>query len=291
MSTHVEKDPVTGRDTTGHSWDGLRELNTPLPKWWLYVFYACIAIAVVMFILLPSIPYGPGYFRGLRGYSQRAQVAADIRALSARRAAAMERIAQASFAEIKAEPDLLAIATTAGRAAFAENCAPCHGAGGGGNLGYPALAAGGWIWGGTLDEIQRTITHGIRSGDPEARDSQMPPFGQGVLSQAQIEQVADFVSVRFFGLAGEGKDLEPGAKLYADNCAVCHGAQGEGNRSLGAPRLASRVHLYGGTRESVIAQVTRPHMGVMPAWNTRFPPGLIKSLALYVHGLGGGEEK
>lgn len=291
MSTHVDKDPVTGRETTGHSWDGLQELNTPLPKWWLYVFYATVAIAAVMFLLLPSIPYGSGYWHGLLGYSQRDRVAAAVRELSARREAAMDRIAAASFDEIRANPDLLGVAMTAGRVAFADNCAPCHGAGGGGNVGYPALAAGGWIWGGTLPEIQRTITYGIRSGAPEARDSQMPAFGQGTLNADQIQKVADFVSVRFFGLPDEGRDLAPGAKIYADNCAVCHGANGEGNRGVGAPKLASRVHLYGGTRESIVRQVTSPRMGVMPNWSPRLSPGLVKSLTLYVHGLGGGEDK
>ncbi len=288
MPTKIEKDAVTGRNTTGHEWDGVKELNNPLPKWWLYVLYATIAWAAVWCVLYPSVPWVHGYFHGVLGYSQRDAVDADVLAVAMQRASTMERIKTLSFAQIRQDPQLMAATQTAGRIAFANNCQPCHAAGGGGQPGYPALAAGAWIWGGTLDAIQQTITHGIRSGDPDARQAQMPRFGvDGILKPAEIQQVADYV-MTLYG-QDTGKDVTAGKKLFADNCAVCHGAAGQGNREVGAPRLASRVHLYGDDRAIVVAQVTSPHMGVMPNWNTRLDIATIKSLALYVHSLGGGE--
>jgi cytochrome c oxidase cbb3-type subunit 3 len=201
----------------------------------------------------------------------------------------MDRIKALSFADIRNDPQLMAAALTAGRIAFADNCQPCHAAGGGGQPGYPALAAGAWIWGGTLDEIQQTITYGIRSGDDKAREAQMPRFGaDGILKPAEIQQVADYV-MTLYGSAEPAKDVSAGKKLFADNCAICHGEAGQGDREKGAPRLASRVHLYGDDRAVVVAQITSPRTGVMPAWHTRLDIGTIKSLALYVHSLGGGE--
>jgi len=289
VPTKIEKDSVTGRDTTGHEWDGLKELNNPLPKWWLYVLYATVAWAVGMFVLYPSIPYGTGYFHGLLGYSQRKTVDADVAAVAAQRAGSMEKIQTLSFADIRKDPQLLAVAETAGRITFANNCQPCHGAGGGGQPGYPALAAGDWMWGGTLEAIQQTVTHGIRSGDPDARTSQMPRFGvDGMLKPEQIQQVADYV-MTLFGKPEPGKDVTPGKALFTENCAVCHGDTGEGNREVGGPRLAAHIHLRANTREDVVAQVTNPHMGVMPNWNARLDPATIKAVALYVHSLGGGE--
>ena len=289
MPTKIEKDAATGQMTTGHEWDGLKELNRPLPKWWLYVLYATIAWAVVMCVLYPSVPGIRSYFHGILGYSQREAVDQDVAAVQVQRGAAMDRIKVLSFAEIRNDPQLLAVAATAGRITFANNCQPCHGAGGGGNPGFPALAAGSWFWGGTLDEIQQTVTHGIRSDDPDARQSQMLRFGvNGILKPAEIQQVADYV-MTLFGTPTPAVDVSAGKQIFADNCAVCHGDAGQGNRNVGAPRLASRVHLHGDSRDAVVAQITNPRMGVMPNWNTRLDTATIKSVALYVHSLGGGE--
>ena len=288
MPTKIEKDVVTGTNTTGHEWDGLKELNTPLPKWWLYLLYAAIVWAAVWFVLYPSVPGITGYFPGLLGYSQRAAVNAEVRAIAAQRADTMDKIKDLSFAEIRKDPQLMAAAETAGRIAFANNCQPCHGAGGGGQPGYPALAAGGWIWGGSLDAIEQTIAYGVRSGDDKARDSQMLRFGaDGILKPDEIQKVADYV-MTLYGKPTD-TDVSAGRKLFADNCAVCHGEAGQGDREKGAPRLASHVHLYGDSRDAVVAQISAPRMGVMPAWHTRLDEATVKSLALYVHSLGGGE--
>ena len=286
----TETDIHSGTPTTGHEWDGIHELDTPLPKWWLYTWITCIIWAVVWCFLYPSIPLGVVYWHGVLGHTNRADVDREVRAVTTQRSATMDRVAALSFAEIRGQPGLMEAALINGRITFANNCQPCHGAGGTGAVGYPALTAGAWIWGGKLEDIQHTLTVGIRSGQPDARDSQMPPFGE-LLKPEEIAQVASFVMTLYQSPAPTARpeDVSAGAALFATNCAACHGEAGQGNRAVGAPRLASRVHLYGSSLAAVVGQITRPHMGVMPAWNARLDPATIKSLALYVHDLGGGE--
>lgn len=289
MPTKIEKDDVTGHMTTGHEWDGLHELNRPLPKWWIYVFMACVAWSVVFCLLYPSVPGITGYYHGIIGYYQRDAVDSAVAEVAKQRAGAMDRIRALSFADIRKDPQLLAVAETAGRITFAENCQPCHGAGGGGNPGYPALAAGNWLWGGKLEDIQQTATFGIRSGLDDARNSQMPRFGaDGILKPAEIQAVADYVAT-LYGVPGTGNDVNEGKRVFAENCAVCHGDAGQGNREVGAPKLAARTHLHGDDRAAILAQINSPRMGVMPNWNARLDAAKIKSVALYVHSLGGGE--
>jgi cytochrome c oxidase cbb3-type subunit 3 len=289
MPTKIEKDALSGRETTGHEWDGLKELNNPLPKWWLYVLYASIIFAIVWMILYPAIPYITGHTNGVLGYSTRGTVDADVKALVAQRSVYMDKIAATPIEDVKKDPQLLAIATTSGRSTFANNCAPCHGAGGEGRVGYPNLADDVWIWGGKLADIETTITHGIRSGDPDARNSAMPKFGvDGILKPEQIQSVADYV-MTLFGKGEAGKDVSAGKAVFAENCVVCHGENGEGNRDVGGPPLKSQVHLYGDTREVVVAQITNPRQGVMPNWSPRLDKATIRSVAIYVHALGGGE--
>jgi cytochrome c oxidase cbb3-type subunit III len=290
VPTKIEKDVISGQDTTGHEWDGVKELNTPLPKWWLYVFFACIAWALGMFVLYPAIPYGTGHTNGLLGYSTRKAVDGDVAKLVAQRKVSMDKIGTMSFDAVKADPALLEVALTSGRITFAENCQPCHGAGGGGNPGYPALAAGAWLWGGTLADIQQTVTHGVRSADPDARQSAMPRFGaDAMLKPEEIEAVSDYVWATFYGHETPGQNVSAGAKIFADNCVACHGDHGQGMREMGAPKLASQVHLYGATRDSIVHQVTLPRQGMMPNWGGRLDPATIKAVTLYVHSLGGGE--
>ena len=289
MPTKIEKDAVTGHMTTGHEWDGVKELNQPLPKWWVYILYATIAWSMVYFVLYPAIPWFGGATKGILGYSSRDAVDADVAAIAAKRAVYMDKIKALSFDDIRKDPQLMAAAMTAGRVAFAENCQPCHGAGGGGNPGYPALAAGNWLWGGSLEDIQKTVTHGIRAPGDDSRQSQMPRFGaDGILKPAEIASVADYV-MAFYGTQVANADMAAGEKIYTENCAVCHGDKGQGDRTQGAPRLASKTHLFGDDRAAVIAQINSPRHGMMPPWNTRLDAATIKSVTLYVHGLGGGE--
>lgn len=286
---HKEFDALSGRETTGHEWDGIKELNTPLPSWWLYVFYLSIAVSVVYMLFFPAWPLpGGGYTKGLLGVSNRANFNAELARWEEGQADWNAKIAATPLAAIASDPELSEVATVAGRSIFANNCAPCHGGYGVGRTGgFPALVDDDWIWGGSLDAIATTITHGVRNAvDPEARDSAMPAFGvDGILTTAQISAVADHV----LALAGRGADNPQGAALYAENCASCHGDLGKGNPELGAPNLTDAIWLYGDAKSAIVAQVTKPRLGVMPAWSGRLTPAQIKEVAVYVHGMGGGQ--
>jgi cytochrome c oxidase cbb3-type subunit III len=281
-----ERDPVTGRTTTGHEWDGIRELNTPLPKWWVYTFVATVVFAIGYCVLYPSVPWLHGHSRGLLGYSTRSVLTENLAAAATAQAATRARIAASSLATIEHDPTLFAFAEAGGAAAFADNCAPCHRAGGAGAPGFPNLTDDVWLWGGKLADIQQTITHGIRNNDPQSRQSAMPRFGlDGILKPEQIDAVADYVQSMRAGHPAAGA----GAKLFADNCAPCHGAHGQGNREVGAPPLNVPITLYGNDKATVADVVTRARNSSMPAWGARLDPVTIKMLTIYVHALGGGE--
>lgn len=287
MPTKIEKDSVTGQETTGHVWDDIRELNNPLPTWWLWTFYATIVFGIVWMVIYPSLPF----WRGTSGWIAREAVVAEVAAAQARNAPMMARLREATPAQIAADPEMRAFAIAGGRVAFANNCAACHGAGGQGALGgYPALVDDDWLWGGSMDAIQATIRHGIRNTeDEQARTSLMPRFGvDGMLNNAQIGDVAEYV----LSLSGRSNDAAAagrGQTIFAENCVACHGDRGEGNRELGAPRLSDQVWLQGGTRQDIMAMVRNPRLGVMPAWQGRLDPAVINMLTVYVHALGGGE--
>jgi cytochrome c oxidase cbb3-type subunit 3 len=290
MPTQGEQDALTGKPTTGHEWDGIRELNTPLPKWWLYILYATIVWSIGYYLLYPAIPWGPGYTKGLLGWSQRQEVVERIDQAKARQAVYLDRIEAASLEEVRVDPDLLNFALAGGRAAFADNCAPCHGAGAAGAVGYPSLADDDWLWGGDLEAIFTTVRHGVRwAPDEETRFSDMPRFGvDGLLAREEIEDVAEYVLSLSDG-AADAAAAERGQPLFEENCAACHGAAGGGGREFGAPRLNDRIWLYGGDKESVVESISNARGGVMPAWTTRLDEAAIKQLAIYVHALGGGE--
>jgi cytochrome c oxidase cbb3-type subunit 3 len=291
MPTKIEKDAITGTETTGHEWDGVRELNTPLPKWWVYTFYATIAFSAGYMLLYPSVPGIGSHFEGLLGYTNRQALSEDVKAAEGQQAAYRDRVSAASLGEIRKDPQLFAFAMTGGKAVFNENCAACHKAGGAGGKGFPNLADDKWLWGGTLNDIHQTIAHGIRNADPDSRQSAMPRFGaDGILTAAQIGDVADYViSLSSKSTVAPPAALERGAKLFAENCAACHGADGKGNREVGAPRLTDRIWLYGGDKASVVQTITFARNGSMPAWSPRLDDATIKMLAVYVHALGGGE--
>jgi cytochrome c oxidase cbb3-type subunit 3 len=289
MPTKIEKDPVTGRETTGHEWDGIKELNTPLPRWWLYVMYATILWSVLWWFLYPSWPGISGHFRGLLGANQRLELDARMAAASAAQAQYVLRIADASLEDIASDPQLASFAFAGGAAAFANNCAPCHGLGGAGQGFYPSLADDAWIWGGTLADIHTTLLHGIRSDDPDTRFNLMPAFGRdGILDRPQINDVAAHV-LALSGQAGDPEAAARGAAVFAEQCASCHGDAGEGIAEMGAPRLDDAISLYGGSKEALVQQIYDPRHGVMPAWGGRLDPETLKTLAVYVHGLGGGQ--
>ena len=289
MPTKTEKDEITGREHTGHEWDGIRELDTPLPKWWLYVMYATIAYAVGYCVLYPAIPLVWSHTRGILAYTNRDALTESTAEATAQQAKFVDRIRAASLDEIRKNPELLGFAETGGRAAFNENCAPCHRTGGAGTKGYPNLADDDWLWGGTLAEIHQTVTHGVRNADTDSRQSQMPRFGaDAILKRQQIEDVADYV-LSLSGRTGSADAVQRGSAVFAENCAVCHGERGAGNIEVGAKNLTNGIWLYGGDRTTLIDTITNGRGGSMPAWGARLDPTTIKMLAIYVHALGGGK--
>ncbi len=287
-----EVDAVTGVSTTGHEWDGIRELNNPLPRWWLWTFYATIVWAFLYWIAYPAWPLVSNYTAGVLGWTSRDAVQVQLADLRAQRGAFAEKLEAASLEQIEANPELLAFARAQGRAAFGDNCAPCHGTGAAGSKGYPNLNDDDWMWGGSLAQIQQTILHGIRSTDADAHIGDMPAFGRdGMLQRPEIVAVADYVrSLSNLPVPqGVTPDLAKGQEVFEANCAACHGADGKGNVEMGAPNLTDGIWLYGSDRDSVIATISNGRAGIMPAWAGRLDPTTIKALTVYVHALGGGQ--
>jgi len=284
-------DELTGTATTGHEWDGLRELNTPLPRWWLWTFYATIIWAIGYWVVYPAWPLISSSTQGVLGWHSRSAVVTDLNALEKSRGPMVAKLAAAPVADIVKDPQLLDFARAQGRVAFADNCAPCHGAGGGGAKGYPNLDDDDWLWGGKLAAIEQTIRHGARSGDKDDHEGNMPAFGRdNILKLNQISAVADYVR-SFSGLPAEqGADLALGKKVFADNCAVCHGPEGKGNRQMGAPNLTDKIWLYGPDKATIMQGVQNGRGGVMPAWQGRLSEPIIKALTVYVYTFGGGEK-
>lgn len=293
MSKKRDVDAHTGTETTGHEWDGIKELNTPLPRWWLWLFYATIVWSIGYWIAMPAWPLLTDYTRGYFGHSQRGEVMAAIDALKASRNEMAAKLVNWSPSAGAKSPEVLDFALAMGKAAFGDNCSTCHGAGAEGGVGYPNLNDDVWLWGGTIGDIERTLTFGIRSTHPETRSKepsdQMPAFGRNaLLTGPQIDDLTQFV-LNLSGQKADAAAVERARQTFTDQCTVCHGAEGKGDRTRGAPNLTDKEWLYGGTAEAIRNQIVNGRGGVMPTWETRLDPATIKALAVYVHSLGGGE--
>ena len=290
MTEHNDIDKVTGTATTGHEWDGIKELNTPLPRWWVITFYATIIWAVGYWIVYPAWPMLWGHTTGILHYSSRADVTVELANLEKIRGQKMVTLGAAALADIEKDPALLALARARGKTVFGDNCAPCHGSGGAGAKGYPNLNDDDWLWGGTPDQIMQTIQFGVRSGHPKTHEGAMLAFGKEViLKKDQIVTVASYVRSLSGLPTSKGYDAKAGAKIFAENCAVCHGDAGKGNQELGAPNLTDQIWLYGSDEATLAETITNGRSGVMPAWVGRLDPSTVKALAVYVHSLGGGK--
>ncbi|MDF1749231.1 MAG: cytochrome-c oxidase, cbb3-type subunit III [Alphaproteobacteria bacterium] len=283
-------DEISGVETTGHSWDGIQELNNPLPRWWLWTFYGCIAFAIGYAIYSPSIPLINGATQVISGYSRRADVAAELQAAIDANSDLVAQLAATDVADISKNADLERFAIAGGASSFKVYCSQCHGSGAQGGPGYPNLNDDAWLWGGSIDQIYTTLAHGVRyQQDEDTRLSEMPAFGRdGILDATQIKEVANYVR-SFSGLDHDAALAKEGASIFADNCVACHGEDAKGNKDLGAPNLSDAVWLYGSTTDEIVSQIRNPKHGVMPAWMGRLGDVEVKKLAVYVHSLGGGE--
>jgi cytochrome c oxidase cbb3-type subunit 3 len=290
MSGKNEIDEISGVETTGHSWDGIKELNNPLPRWWLWTFYATIVWSIGYVVVYPAIPMATTASKGVFGWSSRADLSREMSATQSLRAEKAAMLESTDVNAILASDELRDIATRGGAAAFKVNCVQCHGSGAQGGGGYPNLADDDWIWGGKPDDIHATLTNGIRHpGNDDTRISDMPAFGKdGILESAQISDIAWFVR-KISNQEADAEAATRGEQLFADNCASCHGEKGEGVRELGGPRLADAIWLYGGEHAQIVAQISAPKQGVMPSCGARLGDTTVKQLTVYVHGLGGGE--
>ncbi len=286
-----ERDSLSGVETTGHEWDGIKELNHPAPRWWLWVFYLCVIFSVGYWVVYPAWPTASDNTKGMWGWTQYAQLKEQQSEIAAMKSKFEPKFDAASLEEIRNNRELYAFGRAGGAVAFKDNCAACHGSGAMGGNGYPNLNDDDWLWGGTLEQIYTTIRYGVRSGHPQMRDNQMPAFGKdGILQPAEVEQVAEYVANLHQGdKAAQTEAFSKGKELFAQNCVACHGDNGEGNPEMGAPRLSDNIWLYGGDKASIIATVANSRAGVMPTWEGRLSDRTVRQLAVYVHSLGGGK--
>ncbi|MET3665491.1 cytochrome-c oxidase, cbb3-type subunit III [Caulobacter sp. 1776] len=289
MASERKTDDVTGVETTGHEWDGIRELDNPLPRWWLWVWYASIAFAIGYWVLMPAWPGLHGYTKGLLHQSDRVAVTKELKALDVQRGAGAAQLRTASLEQIEKDPKLQAYAQQVGQSVFGDNCATCHGIGGTGGKGYANLRDDVWLWGGKLEDIQYTVTHGVRTGADGARMSQMPAFGRDeMLKPEQIDDLTEYV-VRLSGRPADAGAIARAAPIFEAQCSACHGAEGKGNQEVGAPNLTDADWLYGADRAAIRGQIFAGNGGVMPTWGGRLSPETIKAITVYIHANAGGQ--
>jgi cytochrome c oxidase cbb3-type subunit III len=289
----MSKKPVKFEDdpkTTGHTWDGIEEFDNPMPRWWLWTFYATIIWGILYTIAYPAWPMINSATAGILGWSTRAQVAEQIAEVEEGNSAINAELVEVALTEISNDAELDTYAVSAGGAVFRTWCAQCHGSGAAGAKGYPNLLDDAWLWGGSIEDIYTTIKHGIRNEeDPDARWSEMPAFGRDeLLEPEQIDEVVNYV-MSLSGTPQDASKVEAGAVVYADNCAACHMEDGSGDRSQGAPNLADSIWLYGGDYDTLMETLTNSRFGVMPPWTGRLSEAEIRAVSIYVHQQGGGE--
>jgi cytochrome c oxidase cbb3-type subunit 3 len=292
MAENKRIDQPTGTETVGHEWDGIEELNTPLPRWWLWTLYATIIWGIGYTVAYPAWPLISEATAGVLNWSSHGELDKELAAEQARKAPIVTAIDQTPVEQLQNNPELLQAAVDGGRAAFRVNCVQCHGTGAAGSKGYPNLNDDDWLWGGDITAIHYSIEHGVRNpGHDQTRMSQMPAFGRdGLLQPGEIDDLTAFVRA-----ASRQQPINAAAKRgaasFATNCAACHGADAKGNREFGAPNLTDAIWLYGGDAASVRKSINDARFGVMPRWGDKLPPATVKMLAAYVHSLGGGEQQ
>lgn len=281
-----ERDPHSGHMTTGHEWNGIKELNTPVPRAiWLFLI-GTVIFSIGYWILMPAWPLGNSFTRGLLGHDQKEIVARRVDAAADARSGWTGRIAAMSYDQIRAEPDLMTYVREDGHRLFGDNCAACHGIDAKGNPGYPNLVDGDWLWGGTPDEIAHTIAVGINSpASADTRVGQMLAFGKdGILDNDSVLAVADYVKTLSDPAWARGRaaSVATGRGIFAENCVVCHGDQGLGSKDVGAPNLTDKTWVYGGDITDIYTTIHGGRHGEMPAWEHRLSPVDRKILTVYL---------
>lgn len=277
-----EIDPVTGYDTTGHDWGGIKELNTPFPKIALIALTLTFAYSVVAWILLPTWPLGRDYTRGILGLDQQEMAEARLRDVTTLRSSWLERFGEADFAALTDDASLLAVAMPAADRLFQDNCSACHGRVGEGGPGYPVLNDDHWLWGGTPEDIAMTLQVGINTDHPDTRWAEMPAFNW--MDRADRAALSEYVAAM---PSGEADPESGAASLFAENCATCHGEGGTGGLLNGAPSLVDQAAIYGQDVETVMETLWRGRQGLMPSWSERLSDVEINALALYVARMSG----
>ncbi len=284
-----ERDPYTGYLTTGHEWNGIKELNTPVPRPVYFFLVATALFAVTYWVLMPAWPIGVTYTKGLLGVDQRKTVNESLKLAALERSIWTTRIETGNFKDIQADQRLMDAVRQTGRTLFGDNCAACHGSKAQGGAGYPNLTTPSWLWGGDPAAIAETVRVGINSPHKDSRTSQMPAFGSGgILKKDEIENVVNYVRSLSGPTSSEkvsAAKIEAGKAVFAANCVACHGDDAKGNPDVGAPNLMDKFWIYGGDRETVLTSIWGGRQGHMPAWETRLSPLDRKILALYLFNL------
>ena len=282
-----ERDPVTGKYTTGHDWNGIKELDNRVPRVVTFFLLGTILWSIVYWVLMPAWPLGVSYTKGLLGIDQRQTLETAVARGVSQRAAWSEDIERLDFDAIRQEPALMQIVRESGSTLFGDNCAVCHGTDAKGSPGFPSLVGNAWLWGGDAEIIAETLRIGINSGHPESRYAQMPAFGRdGILDRPAISSIVSFIRNNAEGIDDLGpldtKGVEEGSRLFADNCAACHGANGRGDPAMGVPDLMDDSWVTGSDRETLIRTISQGRQGHMPHWEGRLSEIDRKILALYV---------
>ena len=252
---------------TGHVWDGdLRELNNPLPRWWMWMFLLSCIFGLVYLVLFPGL----GSFPGVVGYSTDGALMSSMTEANDELKPVYAKYVKMDIEQVAADPK----AREMGQRLFLNSCAQCHGSDAGGAKGFPNLTDGDWLYGGSPENIKTTLING--------RMGVMPPFPQ--LDSNQIVDVANYVR-SLSGLPADDSKVARGAEVFKANCVACHGADGKGNIALGAPNLTDKTWLYGGSEATIVETVTKGRMAMMPAQDKVLSPEKIHLLTAYVWGL------
>lgn len=288
-----ERDPVSGERLTGHDWNGIKELDTPVPRGVLLFLIITHLIAFVLWILTPAWPIGRTFTPGVLGIDQRKAVEEQLVTSITDKASWTRKIESSDFPTIQADEQMMSIVRSTGHQLFGDNCAACHGIDGKGRANYPNLTDDDWLWGGDAQRIAETISVGVNSANAGSRLAEMPRFGlDQMLPREDIEKAANYIfslSNPEFSQPGNIETITAGRDVFLKNCVTCHGEDARGKKDVGAPNLTDKRWLYGGDLETIITTIHGGRRGHMPTWDQRLTPAEIKILALYVHALGEGD--